>query len=418
MFLFFIFANAKTHDFEIAPNVTVPCDVDMQFQRVYISSPPKIIKVDQIEYQSRNISGCLNISGTVSSRKKKFSVSKINDYAFFNTSITEVILPSTVFSVGISAFANCEKLVRADFSRAVLYKIPNGLFNNSYSLREFIICPTIVTIGEFAYAHTQITNITIGKLLKHFSPSALCNCTKLSNIDIDIKNNLCTMKNGCLYSKNMNTLIHQDSWLKNNTIARDTSIIGEFAYAFSRVRYVLIPYHITTIGADAFRGCQFLKKVDFDRGCLTKICERAFFGSMLQVLVLPPTVSEVGTMAFGMPGLTDIDLVSTNLTSIPAKLFAGARNVYEIGLPDVLGDIDPYAFVDCNVNRILYCGEFSFKQYDLGVNSRVICDKKRVVEINMDDPEEEKTKNDEDDDLSFLLSAIEMFNLDINVDDL
>ena len=397
--LFFAFSfSLQTHEFEVAPNISVQCEVDPSFKRIYISEPPKVFMKNKMSYEPKNISGKLELFEEIRTKKHKYRISKILDYAFLGTNITEVVLSSTIFSIGVSAFANCSSLVRADFSKAVLHKIPSGLFNNSNSLQEFITTTTFVTIGDFAFAHTQITNLTISRNLKYISSSALCNCTALREINIDPKNPLFVLRNKCLLSRNLKKIIYQFSSETEMTIFPETEEIGEYCYAFSKLQKAFIPSQIETIENDAFRGCHSLKTIEFERGRLISIGDRCFLDCGLTSIVLPPTVQRVGIMSLGLPNATDIDLTQTNITVIPERLFFGAKNLYEVAFPDSMNDVHILAFHDSAIHRILYCGEYSFKQYNLNKRIELVCDKKREIPRIYDESDDEDDENKSGDD--------------------
>ena len=387
---FSLISSLQTHNFEIAPNISVECEVDTNFKRLFVTTPPKIVQKNRIFYESKNISGKLDLYDEIKTKKHKYYISKILDYAFYGTNITEVVLTSKIYSIGVSAFANCPNLVKADFSKTSLHKIPNGLFNNSNNLREFIPTMTYVTIGEYAFAHTQIANITLTKMLKHISSSALANCSKLEKIDIDPKNTIYVLKGKCLYSKNLKTILYQFSDVANTNILNETEEIGEYCYAFSQVETAVIPAHIEKISDSAFLGCHQLTKITFERGRLTSIGDYCFLGCGLKYLDLPPTIQSIGMMSLGLPNATDIDLTATNISYVPERLFFGAEKLYEVALPNTISDVHAAAFLDASIHRILYCGEYSFKQYNLPYEIDLLCDKKRdIKQIDVDDDEDD-----------------------------
>ena len=110
-------------------------------------------------------------------------------------------------------------------------------------------------------------------------------------------------------------------------------------------------------------------------------------------ITLPLSLQSIGHMCLGMPNLTDVDMTNTNITVIPSHLFSGSYNLYEVSFPNSVSDVQYDAFEYCSVKRILYCGEYSFKQYPMSKSIDLLCDKKRVVNQYFDEESEENEKD-------------------------
>ena len=111
-----------------------------------------------VSMNDSNISGCVRIPKEVND----LPVTAIESSGFFGTSITRVIIPSTVVSIGTSAFGACTALEKVDFEgEASGFTLGQGAFEN---------CSKI----ERIYLHQSITEIPY---------RAFKNCSKLDYVD-------------------------------------------------------------------------------------------------------------------------------------------------------------------------------------------------------------------------------------------
>lgn len=93
-----------------------------------------------------------------------YTVTAIGDYAFFEASLTEIILPKTIETIGSAAFYNCSNLDNVS--------LPNSL----------------ISIGSFAFAQcTSLKSIDIPASTQNIDIFAFINCSKLSNVKIELK---------------------------------------------------------------------------------------------------------------------------------------------------------------------------------------------------------------------------------------
>lgn len=90
------------------------------------------------------------------------SVTSIGDYAFAGcTALKEVVLPNTVTDVGRAAFSNCISLTKAKLSTA-LKSISAELFFHCNKLTEITLPQALVTVGFRAFAScTSLTSFSI-----------------------------------------------------------------------------------------------------------------------------------------------------------------------------------------------------------------------------------------------------------------
>ena len=87
--------------------------------------------------------------------------------------------------------------------------------------------------------------------------------------------------------------------MKDVTIPEGTERIGNHWFWSSGIENVTVPASVREIGADAFYGCDSLKRVTIALGSqLEKLGENCFCKSGIEALTLPGAVKEVGRGAF------------------------------------------------------------------------------------------------------------------------
>ena len=104
---------------------------------------------------------------------------------------------------------------------------------------------------------------------------------------------------------------------------------------------------ITSIGAQAFRGCSSLIAFEIPN-TVTSIGNYAFYQcSALESIVIPDGVTSIGDYTFNScTTLASVDLPDS-LTSIGANAFSGCTALTSIVIPDTVTSIGNYAFKDC-----------------------------------------------------------------------
>ena len=145
-----------------------------------------------------------------------------------NTSVTRVVIPNSVTSIGDSAFQECTNLASIT--------IGNG----------------VTSIGRWAYyGCTSLTSITIPNSVTSIGSSAFSSCTNLASITIP---NSVTSIGGDAFA--------HCAGLTSITIPNSVTSIG--AYAFNNctgLTSITIPNSVTSIGDGAFNNCTGLTSV-------------------------------------------------------------------------------------------------------------------------------------------------------------
>ena len=110
---------------------------------------------------------------------------------------------------------------------------------------------------------------------------------------------------------------------------------------------ITIPDGVTTIGADAFWGCENLISVIIPDS-VTLISNNAFWGcESLTKIIIPDSVTLISNNAFrNCKGLTNVT-IPDSVTKIGYGAFYNCINIKNINIPDSVTEINGYAFNGC-----------------------------------------------------------------------
>ena len=149
----------------------------------------------------------------------------ICDSAFsFCRSLSEIVIPSSVTSIGDGAFYDCGSLSEIIIPSSVT-SIGGSAFSRCYSLSEIVIPSSVTSIGDSAFSYCRsLSEIVIPSSVTSIGKGAFSRCVSLSEIVIP---------------------------------SSVTSIgKGTFSYCYS-LSEIVIPSSVTSIGDSAFYRCKF-----------------------------------------------------------------------------------------------------------------------------------------------------------------
>lgn len=288
--------------------------------------------------------------------------------------ITTLIIPSSVISIGNSAFANCTKLTSITIPNSVtsigeyaFYKcfnlssivLPNGItsiekgcFNNCLSLSTIIIPNNVISIGDWAfYECYNLKSITIPDNIISIGDDVFAGCTKLHT----------TIYDNAEYIGNENNsyVVLLKSTSKDITscqINETTRFINSNAFHECKsLRTVIIPNNVTSIGAYSFGDCYELKTVTLGNS-LALIGDSAFINCALDTISIPDSVTVIGEGAFMYCGNLTSATLGNTVKSIGESAFWGCKKLTIITIPNSVNFIGRFVFEYCSYLTINYLG--------------------------------------------------------------
>ncbi len=306
------------------------------------------------------------------------TVTTIGEYAFNNTNLQSINIPKNLKSIGKCAFAeiynlssiwvdpfnehfrtidntlfdiDCTRLIK-HVNGTNYYHVPETVkviepyaFFNNHALNQITLYDGLEEIGESAfYGCNSLTSVGLPYTLKKLGRSAFEMCRQLNN-SVWIPENITEIpENAFRYCYDLqNVYMHsvkkigahafENCHMLNNAELPDTlTEIGSYAFAqCSRLGNMngtlTLPDRLVTIGDSAFEGCTGFNQLYLPEG-LKKIGKRAFaYNSTTFDILIPASVTEIGTMAFVSEHTGEIHVSPDNTayTSIDGVLFNKAK---------------------------------------------------------------------------------------------
>ena len=231
-------------------------------------------------------------------------------FGYYNTSVTSVIIPPGVTSIGNTAFLYCFGLTSVS--------IPN----------------TVTSIGEGAFSSCRsLTSLSIPNSITTIASETFLGCTALTSLSIP------------------------------NSI----TTIGWGAFTGCGLTSLTIPSTVTSIGNEAFAGCSQLTNLIIENGVLS-IGRGAFYScTSLRSVTIPDSVIILGDLSLSgggsdvgvFQGCTNLVSISIgiNTTMIGRRTFSGCTSLTSITIPTSVSNIEYEAFANCPaLARIVFLG--------------------------------------------------------------
>lgn len=293
-------------------------------------------EVDNIEYtldsstktavvgnnRDKGLKGEIVIPKTITYDGITYIVISISNKAFYdNGSITSVILPSSITSIGQQAFQYCFQLAKINIPNSV-ETIGNSAFA-SCALEEITIPNGVKSIGYNAFGSTLISVISIPSSVEKINGNIVLNCGEIETIIVDKNNQYFDSRDNCnaIIDKENNSLI---VGIKNSKIPDGIVSIGSSAFAGCGLTTITIPNSVTTIEDNAFGYNPGLTQVQ-----------------------LSDNLKTIGMHAFEECGICGTLSIPYGVTSIKGSAFKGCNKIQKLIIPNSVTEIEYYSFAYC-----------------------------------------------------------------------
>ncbi|MGN0573262.1 MAG: leucine-rich repeat domain-containing protein [Acutalibacteraceae bacterium] len=285
------------------------------------------------------------------------NVSKVGEFSFYRcTSLEEVVFSQKLKEIGADAFSGCKLTGTLDLS-------------------------AVEKIGGCAFSGTQIKKVILNDNLEKLEYAVFESCTQLEEVNFPSK--LVSIGDCCFRSTAICKAVFGENLREIGALAFEyckelyimelpDSIekIGSYAFEHTLIELLVIPENLSVIGYGAFGNCKELETIYFNAkncaveqygdeytdldyedlknaspfyGCRIKeiflgegitsiggdsaLCGTFEDCSELESVIIPDTVSEIGTSAFKNCSSLETAVVSGSVTKIAQDAFDGCKNL-------------------------------------------------------------------------------------------
>ena len=308
-----------------------------------------------------------NCSGLVGVSMSDF-VTSIGESAFKSDSaLTNFRAPTSLQILGKAAFSGCGALAKVtNLDATSISEIPNDCFGGCSQLEEVILPVNLVRIGESAFVGAALKTLNLEETkLEELGSSAFNSCSALTQVTVPstlkTMGQAVFMFSGITKVKNfagtsVSSLEKWTFWLSSLIqieLPETLEIINEQVFAScSELTRVggLQNTKVTQILDDAFSGCSKLKNVIFPQTLLT-LGGGAYSGcSALTSVTFNSNLKTIGANAFeGCSSLSQLTgFEKTVVSSIGANAFKGCSSLVDVSLPNTIQTVGANAFANCS----------------------------------------------------------------------
>ena len=237
----------------------------------------------------------LNIAG--------LTVESISEGAFSGMNITNITMPNTIKKIYMQAFENCTSLTNITLSTGLEY-IGWSAFNGCTNLGSITIPANVKTMHGYVFQNcTSLSSVNIHSVLfTTISRNAFSGCTALHSFHLPSQ--VKDIGDYAFYNTGITTF----TGIENSAL----ETIGSYAFVNATKNQQLyvnywtsipfttlhFPDTLISVGERAFTNCNTLEEITFGSK-VTSIGQEAFYAGIFTTLVLPNSVTHIGSSAFG-----------------------------------------------------------------------------------------------------------------------
>lgn len=243
--------------------------------------------------------------------------------------IEKLTIAKDVTELPANFCTNTEKLTAIEFeSGSQLTKIGKMAFYGTQALKSIDIPSTVTSIGESAFADCfSLEKIELGQI-ESFGQNTFARCSSLETAKIQGSSDVAYPSNmfgtwgsghsaAPLETLEIDAGKIQFSLSNNQKDSIKTIVLGDgvteipnnFAANCTKLTSVSLPDALTSVPANAFQGCSSLEKVGISENSkLQSIGSGAFVNSALTQIYIPKGVTSIGQGAFNRTPITVFDM--------------------------------------------------------------------------------------------------------------
>lgn len=286
----------------------------------------------------------------------------IQKFAFAQTSLENIVIPSNVTLIDYYSFFDCKKLSKIEFSNPSKLKSIGSFAFQGLQIESILIPPQVEIINDFAFSECRKlnkiefierseSNSILIRNFAFFDSEIQCLSLPLGNIELEDAWCRGTPKltNIILNSKSKDYLFFENKYLlkKSNKM---NELFDFLLFSRRDIKYAIIPPFITNISAYAFEQCKNMINVEFpvNHSKISSIGEYAFAYTSIKKIIIPSTIVSIGKSAFRCCRQLKSIIFdkNSNLNSIEEYGFS-ETSLVSFSVPPHLKKIDSSIFFRC-----------------------------------------------------------------------
>lgn len=302
----------------------------------------------------------------------------IGESAFYGCcSLQNIVIPEGVTEIGYGIFNDCNSLKSISFPSTLntiphlggigeddglnienviiskgIKKIGNNAFANLKNLKSITIPDSVVSIGQYAFENcTALSNLTLPDSITEIAVEAFSNCVSLGKVTLP--KNLTLLGDGVFEKCNAEIIFPAS--LKYIPIMGDNAVTK-----------VTIPEGVETIGEEAFAYCSNFTEITLP-STITNVERSAFFNTPITKFIYPQNIDNIPASAFYGTKLKEFS-VPDNVTEIDDCAFYNCTDLKKITIPEFVTYIGNDVFKDCR-NLVIYGKRDSFAERYAYINN-------------------------------------------------
>ena len=271
--------------------------------------------------------GDLGVEIDINKSKKKYIKLSKKHLQFINVGKNKVSVGDGVYNY------NAEKIIiPSKYNKSWVVGVEDYAFSNCSNLVEIILPNSITSIGAEAFSDcSSLRDLTIRNNIKSIGVSAFSGCSSLNSIVVNEGNPIYDSRGNC------NAIIETST---------NKLIVG--------CMNTTIPENVTSIGAEAFSGCDSLKSISIPDG-VNSIGNGAFMQcSSLETVAFSGSVVKIGASAFAQCYNLDSVVMSNGIETIESGAFVECFFLSSITIPNSVKYIGDWVFDSCSSLSSIY----------------------------------------------------------------
>ena len=313
-------------------------------------------------------------------------VTDIYQYAFYNSSVTEVIFPETLRTIGNYAFYSCDDLKEIAFNDG-LGSIRNYAFYGCENLKDIVLPSSVTSVGEYSFANCyRLNSVELNEGLLSLGGYAFEYCYNLTAITVpssvsEIGENAfygCEKLVRILNKGNAN--VTSPAAIGGEVASEESGFVNEYTVDEKGLIYYTVEgkkYLLSYVGES--------KTLDLSETGVVAVYPYGLSYRSLDTLIFSAEITESGENAFQFSSVNNLyisDLAAwcgigfadedANPLGVARTFYLNGNEVTELVIPEGVTEISPYAFYGGSFDKVTIhdgvqkIGTYAFYGCDIG----------------------------------------------------